>query len=139
MSVTAEIETRTRTNALAVPIASVTTRVLKDRKGESGGKEDSAAASNETAKAAGTDAAASQSNTKKEENRPVELVFRLNSDRVKAAPVKIGISDDSYWEILEGLEEGDEVVSGGHRAISQDLEDGKKVVKGKPAVEKKEM
>jgi HlyD family secretion protein len=139
MSVTAEIETRTRTNALAVPIASVTTRVLKDGKGESGGKEDSAAASNETAKAAGTDAAASQSNTKKEENRPVELVFRLNSDRVKAAPVKIGISDDSYWEILEGLEEGDEVVSGGHRAISQDLEDGKKVVKGKPAVEKKEM
>ena len=29
MSVSAEIETRSRTNALAVPIASVTTRVVK--------------------------------------------------------------------------------------------------------------
>ncbi len=45
-------------------------------------------------------------------------------------PVKIGISDDTHWEILEGIKEGDEVVSGGYRAISRDLEDGKKIKKG---------
>jgi HlyD family secretion protein len=45
------------------------------------------------------------------------------------APVKIGISDDNYWEITEGLSEGQEVVTGGFRAISRDLEDGKKVRK----------
>ena len=45
-------------------------------------------------------------------------------------PVKIGISDDNYWEITDGLQEGDEIVIGGYRAISRDLDDGKKIVKG---------
>jgi HlyD family secretion protein len=51
-------------------------------------------------------------------------------------PIKIGISDDSYWEIVEGLKEGDEVVSGGYRAIGRDLEDGKKIKKGVPEMAK---
>lgn len=51
-------------------------------------------------------------------------------------PVKIGISDDSYWEITEGLKEGQEVISGGYKAISRELEDGKKVHKGKVTEEK---
>ena len=57
-------------------------------------------------------------------------MFVLDKDKVKMVPVKIGISDDEYWEITEGLKEGQEVVSGGYRAISRDLEDGKKVRKG---------
>jgi HlyD family secretion protein len=57
-------------------------------------------------------------------------VFVVAGDHVKMAPVKIGISDDNYWEITEGLKEGDEIVSGGYHAISHDLEDGKKIVKG---------
>ena len=48
-------------------------------------------------------------------------------------PVKIGISDDNYWEITDGLAEGQEVVSGGFKAITRELEDGKKIRKG-PAV-----
>ena len=77
----------------------------------------------------------------KEPTKPLEVVFVLDKDVVKMAPVKIGISDDEYWEITEGLEEGQEVVSGTYRAISRDLEDGKKVkkglaVKGKPEDEK---
>jgi hypothetical protein len=31
-------------------------------------------------------------------------------------------------EILEGPHEGDQVVSGGYKAINRDLEDGKKVI-----------
>ena len=46
------------------------------------------------------------------------------------APVKIGISDDSYWEITEGLKDGQEIVTGSFRAISHDLEDGKRIKKG---------
>jgi len=34
------------------------------------------------------------------------------------------------------LQEGQEVVSGGYRAISRDLEDGKKIKKGPPPGEK---
>jgi len=54
---------------------------------------------------------------------------------VKMVPVKIGICDDNYWEITDGLTEGQEIVSGGYRAISRDLDDGKKIIKGKVADE----
>ena len=45
-------------------------------------------------------------------------------------PVKIGISDDNFWEITDGLKEGDEVVTGDYRAIMRNLDDGVKVIKG---------
>ena len=60
----------------------------------------------------------------------------MDGDHAKMAPVKIGISNDDYWEITDGLSEGQEVVSGGYRAISRDLEDGKKIRKGPPPGEK---
>ena len=40
-------------------------------------------------------------------------------------------------EITDGLQEGQEIVSGGYRAISRDLEDGKKVKKGPAVADKK--
>jgi HlyD family secretion protein len=62
--------------------------------------------------------------------KPIEVVFIVNGNRAKMVPVKIGISDDNYWEITDGLHEGDEIITGGYRAISRDLDDGKKIVKG---------
>ncbi len=140
MSVTAEIETRCRTNVLAVPIASVTTRAPKDKKpGSASGTNAPAGKTNETqvAKPSTTNAPeaelAGKSDKKaKDAAKPIEVVFLLNGDQAKMVPVKIGISDDTYWEITDGLKEGDEVVSGGYRAISRDLEDGKKIRKGMP-------
>ncbi len=159
MSVTAEIETRYRTNALTVPIASVTTRLPKDKdkdkKNDPAGPTGSSSRTNvTTARAkspeAGTNAtvtAANASSTNgtnsatadrksKEGPKPIEVVFLMDGDHAKMVPVKIGISDDDYWEITEGLKEGQDVVSGGYRAISRDLEDGKKVKKGPPPGEK---
>ena len=69
--------------------------------------------------------------------KPVDVVFVVEGDHVKMVPVKIGISDDNYWEITDGLKEGEEVVSGGFRAISRDLEDGAKIRKGSPGKEAK--
>ena len=43
--------------------------------------------------------------------------------------VSRGISDDAYVEITSGLKEGQEVVSGGYKAINRELEDGKKIKK----------
>jgi HlyD family secretion protein len=131
MSVTATIETRTRTNAIAAPIASVTTRVLKAK--PEAGKTNSVDTNAVTNIVVATNSETNPASAKKkadDKNKPVEVVFVLNGDQVKTVPVKIGISDENYWEITEGLKEGDEIVTGGYRAISRDLDDGKKVVKG---------
>jgi HlyD family secretion protein len=148
MSVSAEIETRSRTNVLAVPIASVTTRMPKDKKKGDGKTNTLSSASQTNANSAktnseeisstganpavvdGTNNAPKTDKKSKESLKPIEVVFVMDGDKVKMVPVKIGISDDTHWEITEGLEEGVEVVSGGYRAISRDLEDGKKVKKG---------
>ena len=155
MSISAEIETRYRTNVLTVPMASVTTRAPKppEKKNATGkaaaksggtnsmasaGTNAMAAGSTNSVASAGTNLVASADTTNavpadkksKETPKPSEVVFVVEGDHVKMAPVKIGICDDDYWEITEGLAEGQEVVSGGYKAISRDLEDGKKIRKG---------
>jgi len=124
-----------------VPYASVTTRMPANTNKMAGlvkGGTNAAASTNATVSAAGTNAAAAtnvtaKSDRKSKENmKPIEVVFVVDGDHVKQMPVKIGVSDDAYWEIAEGLKEGDEVVSGGHKAIGRDLEDGKKIQKGGP-------
>lgn len=126
MSVNAEIETRSRTNVLCVPIASVTTRLPKESKTNS-------ASAGTNSLAASTNAATVPPGNVKADKKPkdVEVVFAVEGDHVKVVPVKRGIGDDNYYEILEGIEEGREIVSGNFRAI-RDLEDGKKILKGKP-------
>ena len=120
MSVTSEIETRYVTNVLSVPIQSVTTRLPK-------GKQTNAAP--EKVEVAKGDRG---EKGKKEEQRqkPIEVVFLHEGDTVKMVSVKRGISDDNYTEIVEGVTEGQTVVSGGYKAISRELEEGKKVKKG---------
>jgi HlyD family secretion protein len=148
MSVTAEIETRSRTNVLAVPIASVTARLPKKNDGKDFAKTNSVAGTNgpATNAVAGSNSIPNTEMAKadkkaKETPKQIDVVFVTEGDHVKMVPVKIGISDDNYWEVTEGLQDGQEVVSGGYHAISHDLEDGKKIVKGKaPAeMEKKEL
>lgn len=130
MSVTAEIETRSRTNVLSVPIQSVTTRLPKDTP------------DNKAAAATNTTVASSTNTTRTDRKpgevpKPIEVVFLAEADHVRSRPVKRGISDDNYSEIVEGLEEGQEVVSGGYKAISRDLEDDKKIKRGEPEKEVK--
>jgi HlyD family secretion protein len=59
-----------------------------------------------------------------------EVVFVVEGDHAKQVPVKIGICDDNYWEITDGVTNGQEIVIGGYKAISKDLADGKKIKKG---------
>lgn len=127
MSVTAEIETRSRTNVLSVPIQSVTTRLPKTVGGKGG-------VTNVVVEASATNAVGGERKPG-EAPKPIEVVFLTASDAVRSVPVKRGISDENYSEITEGLEEGQEVVSGGYKAISRDLEDGKKIKRGEPEKE----
>ncbi len=135
MSVTAEVETRFRTNVLAVPIQSVTTRLPKksdgDKKSASDGQRTSTASLTNSVKSGNDNKAGNAP-------KPIEVVFLLEGDHVKMTPVKRGISDDAYVEITEGLRQDQEVVSGGYKAINRELEDGKRVKKGEVVVDLKE-
>ena len=147
MSVTAEIETDYRTNALTVPLASVTTRPMNPEvkvdplKKEGTNATASAASGTKTVKATnnvkGAKAAASGTKTK-EATKPTDVVFVVEGDHVKAVPVKIGFCDDNYWEITGGLTNGEEIVSGGYRAVGHDLQDGSKIRVGPAQAEAKE-
>lgn len=120
MSVTAEVETRYRTNVLAVPIQSVTTRLPKDVNDKDKKKKE--------AKEKDQDQMADL-DRKKSDKAPkaAEVVFEVGGGKAKAVKVKRGISDDTHVEILEGLTAGREIVSGGYKAINRELEDGKAV------------
>ena len=124
MSVTAEVETRYRTNVLCVPIQSVTTRLPKSA--DKGGT-DKAAKSDPKEAYGNGDKGGPAGKKKDEPAKPIEVIFQRDGDAVKQVPVKRGISDDSFVEILEGVTEGAEVISGGFKAINRELEDGKKV------------
>ncbi len=156
MSVTANVETRYRTNVVTVPIQSVTTRLPKDKSGGTNAvstnhvvqtASSNAPATNAAKTAAGTngtatnvaktavstnsaDTNASAAGQKKpdEAPKPIEVVFVVEGDHVKMVPVKRGISDDNYVEIVEGLHDGQEVVSGGYKAINRDLADDTKII-----------
>ncbi|HDR03899.1 MAG TPA: efflux RND transporter periplasmic adaptor subunit [Candidatus Marinimicrobia bacterium] len=52
-----------------------------------------------------------------------EIVFVVRNDSAIAVPVKIGLSGEDYFQILEGIQEGDEIVVGNHKAVSRDLQD----------------
>jgi HlyD family secretion protein len=124
MSVSAEIETQYRTNVLTVPLASVTTRPPPPKKLDP--PKGKATGTNTTA-SAGTNTVASPA---KDSTKPVDVVFVVKGDHAQTVPVKIGICDDNYWEITDGITNGEEIVSGGYRAISRDLQDNSKIKKG---------
>ena len=116
MSMTGDIETETKHNVLTVPIQSVTTRMPKMdiQEGEGDGQRGAVLASTNGGK-------------KKEESKAKEIVFVVENGVAKAMPVRRGISDDSYTEILEGVSDSLQVVSGSYKAINRELEDGAKV------------
>jgi HlyD family secretion protein len=132
MSVTAEIETRSRTNVLAVPIQSVTTRLPKSAEAKTKPRDKDKSSDDKKAAAEG------DGRKKEKAPKPMEVVFLANSETARMLPVKRGISDEEYVEILEGLEEGQTVIAGGYKAINRELEDGKKVVIDNSAPKPKE-
>ena len=117
MSMSADVQTETRNNVLAVPIQSVTTRTPKTKEA---GKSDSTSKGQKT-EAVSADVKNNQANMLE---KPIEIVFVVDNGKVKQVAVKRGISDETTVEIISGLSETDEVVSGSYKAINRDLEDG---------------
>ena len=60
-----------------------------------------------------------------------------NGKVVHIRPLTVGISSETHYEVLSGLEEGDEIVTGSYRAISKDLAHNKAVTTDKDGDDKK--
>jgi HlyD family secretion protein len=106
MTATADIVTRTNESTLSVPLQSVALRTVDQllRKGEK--RKDA------------------EARFKADRDGFVEVVFCIEQGKAVARQVTTGIQSEDLIEILSGLKEGEEVVSGSYRAISKDLVNG---------------
>ena len=124
MSVTADIETRYRTNVITVPIQAVTTRLPGSSAAQAEEAKKKAPSTTEEDKGQIEFLAGKKT---REAVKPIEVVFAKEGDQVRMLPVKRGISDDAHYEILEGVAEGAEIITGNFKAVSKELNDGSKV------------
>jgi HlyD family secretion protein len=61
-----------------------------------------------------------------------KVVFVVDGEgKARARRVKTGISSDTDIEIIEGLQEGDQIIEGPYRTLSKDLKDGDPVEESK--------
>lgn len=108
LSCTARIVTDTRDSALSIPIIALTVR-------------DHEKVPNEADAGPAVDTLRERF-TKKE----AEGVFVVRQGVATFRPVKVGVAGDDYFEVLDGLREGETIVAGTYQAI-RDLKDGAKV------------
>lgn len=125
MTATATVFTDKKENVLTVPIQSVTTRDPNKQKKKSDDEKNKNGDNKDDEKNDDVKNTRLENTTQKEKPKPV--VFVKQGDTVVMKPVEIGIRNDLYIEVLSGLQENEEVVSGSYRAISQELEQGSKV------------
>lgn len=119
MTASVDIITKRKENVLSVPLASVTTRNPdKDKKFGAAKDESDGPASK-----------VQNDNDKKSEKASVDkiVVFVNEKGIAKMIEVKTGISDYDNIEILEGLSDSSEVVTGPFLVVSKRLKDGEKI------------
>jgi HlyD family secretion protein len=111
MSATTDIQTKTEIDIISVPIQAVTTRL------------DTA---NVSRSPRGTETRSTPARGSQEVK---EYVFVFENQKAILTEVKTGIQDNMYIQILEGIEDGQEVITGPYRAVSTTLKDGDQVKK----------
>jgi HlyD family secretion protein len=106
MTTSAEVATKSNDNALSVPIQSVAIRTVDQLVIGDESREDA------------------EARYEADKDGFVEVVFCIEDGKAIAHQVETGIQSDEFIEILSGLEEGDEIVTGSYRAISRDIQNG---------------
>lgn len=120
MSATVEIQTRKVYNVTAVPIQAVTTRDTTVRSS-------SKAISRPDQEEEVEQVEKPKESVAERKSAIKECVFVIKDGEVSIRTVKTGIQDNMHIQILEGLETGEEVVTGPYNAISRLLKSGDKV------------
>src|SRR6201993_1080180 len=107
LSTTAKITTATRSNAVAVPIQALTLRTkeqIEQQNNPPGSVHAAAPVAKEVA-----------SKAKKED--AVQGVFVIRNKKAVFVPVATGITGTTDIEVLDGLKEGDEVITGSYKVL----------------------
>jgi HlyD family secretion protein len=121
MSATVDIVTDTRENALVVPIQALTARSETDTGLVTGAAVPQASTSLRNKLIEVVFVVDKSDST---QQKPVGIIKKTTYPVARMMPVKIGISSDTHFEIIEGLNEGDEIVVGPYKVISKELRNG---------------
>jgi len=136
MSATADVQTDTVQNAVAIPIQSVTVRTsdskLSPEELEKKNTQQKEQEKVEDNRANVTNEALDKQKAREAREKLQRVVFVKVGDHVRMQRVETGISDNTFMEIKKGVNPGDEVVSGSYTAITRKLKDGAKVTLEKP-------
>jgi len=130
LSCTADVETNTVKDAVAVPMQAVTIRTGESNLSpeEIEKKKQKAADRDKGDNSADYLNERQEKQAQKEEREKLaKVVFLKKGNKAQVVKVTTGISDDTYMEIKSGIQPGDEVISGSYSAISRKLKDGAKV------------
>jgi HlyD family secretion protein len=110
MSTTVDVITESKYDVLKVPIQSVTVREKEKLKKRPDVEDKSTDENDET------------DNDQDKKKDMIEVVFCVEENKAKAKPIKLGISDDTYYEVLSGLVEDETVITGPFRVLSRTLQ-----------------
>jgi HlyD family secretion protein len=104
LSSTAKITTASRENVLTIPIQALTIRANADL--EKARQENGA-----------VQAAAPTGTTKEKKAEEVQGVFVIRNKKAEFVPVETGVSGTTDVEVLNGLREGDEIITGSYKVL----------------------
>jgi len=107
LSTTARITTATRSNALAIPIQALTIRTRAQL-----AKQDTSAGSVHAAAPAPKETA-----SKEQKDAAIQGVFVLRNHKAEFVAVQTGVTGTTDVEVLDGLKDGDEVVTGSYKVL----------------------
>ncbi|PYR04076.1 MAG: hypothetical protein DMF97_00205 [Acidobacteria bacterium] len=112
---TADITTATRKNVVSVPIPAVAVRelvydangqVIKEPRGD------------KRRRPSAVEPVASAAELKPGQTRKeTEGVFTVRNGHAEFVPIKMGIAGDKYFEVLSGLSQGDQVITGPYNSV----------------------
>ncbi|MDQ8204554.1 efflux RND transporter periplasmic adaptor subunit [Pelagicoccus sp. SDUM812003] len=132
MTATADIRTATVEDVVKVPLQSVTVRsrdVVAEQLGENGSGTNEAEEDREPAGENAREDGPRFGGAARGADRLERVVFLFQDGVAKLVRVETGLADNRSIEIKSGLEEGAEIITGGYRVLTRELEHDKPVKK----------
>lgn len=130
MSATVDVEVEKHEETIYIPIQCVAMRTPESEEKDDGeGEGEAAESEGEAAEHEGGHEHGGVSDDDNDQDKEmIEVVFVVDEgDTARMVPVKCGISSDTDIEILDGLEEGQRIISGPYRVLATKIQDGEAV------------